>query len=442
MPTNTNETPQQEWKRKTLAYALDVNNYVDKGLRDGWDNVGKEPNVPQSEHLAENALEAVRTANASSNTDNLREQWPLDYNPLLDLIKRNGQSIPILFILPDNSILARIGATYEAGYTVHIDGDQVTEYPEISHFGRSPDRRYFAIAQENGVQIIEGWGGGHVSFCPWPTGAENTPAGFTIEPLAEPPLPTALIPFPDGQRVLLICSDGIFVLAPTGAIRLLPTTDDLRKHFQWLQNEYPGDKLKLNLSMEHGAISQDGKLITIGSQDSKHLVFNEQLELIASIGFLSEYPHYVLFSADNSVIACNSCHFYNGITIGVPAFLLPGLETEEYEENPQTPVLEENARVYAGVSRNDEFIVGDAYGYLRAFSITGEYRWQHYIGSTITGMDISEDGKTLVASSSAGFLSIIQLDAGSQLPEQIGNGNHREMRRWLFWKNEPKPLIW
>jgi hypothetical protein len=79
---------------------------------------------------------------------------------------------------------------------------------------------------------------------------------------------------------------------------------------------------------------------------------------------------------------------------------------------------------------------------MRAFSTDGTYRWQHFIGSSVGYIDISADGLKLLVSTAAGFLSIISLDAGRQPSYQIGNGNHLEERRWIFWKGEPAPLIW
>lgn len=56
-------------------------------------------------------------------------------------------------------------------------------------------------------------------------------------------------------------------------------------------------------------------------------------------------------------------------------------------------------------------------------------------------MDISADGRTLVAASYAGFISLIALDSGR--PDwQIGTGEHAEVRRWLFWKGLDEPLAW
>ncbi len=440
--TMTDQLKQEEWQRKTIQYVESVNAFIERGLVNGWDNAGAEPIDPGRDHLAQDVISAVRKANANGQIESLRKLWPPAHAPLISLLEESGQSIPVVCILPDNSIIARLGAPYESGKTIHIMGDSVHDVDDVLFFGRSPNRRYFAIARPDGVQILDGWNGPQVEFCPWPTGLEGIPEGFDVEPFDAPPTPTRLIPFPDGTRVLLVSSEGIFVLSSDQAARLLPQTGQMKEHFEWLREEYPDDDFSMELSMEHGAISHNGKLIAVGSQDSTHLLFDENLTIIGDIGNLSEYPHYSMFSSDDSVVAFNSCHFYNGITLGVPVNLLPGLKTEPYEEDERITILEENARVYAGTCRKDEFIIGDANGYVYAFSTHGEPLWRLFIGSSVGDIDVSDDGTTLVVSTYAGFLSITNMDAGKQALHQIGNSKHMETRRWVFWKNEQSPLIW
>lgn len=438
----TESDQQKEWREKTLAYAKAINDYVEKGTKDGWENAGDEPSSAGRDHLVPDLLVVLREANRLGKTDLFREHWPPAYEPFAFMLDENGQSIPMLCLLPDDSILARIGAPYESGKVVRIQGATVETVPGIEFFGFCPNRRYFAAAGNHGIRITDGWQGEEVALCPWPTGTEDIPEGFSVAPLKSHPDPARLIPFPDGRRVLLVSEDGIFVLSPDGANRLQPTPEELKEYFSWSQKEYPEEELSVNVSMEHGAVSPDGEYIAVGAQDGKHHVFDKRLKLIAEVGPHNEYPHYALFSADSDMLALNACHFYNGATIGVPTAMLNGLNTDYYEEKEGIILLQDGARVYAGVSRNDEFILGDAYGYLRACSKTGESRWQHFVGSTINAIDMSPDGKKLVVSTYAGFISLIELDAGKQQPYQIGNGGHYEERRWIFWKNEPAPLTW
>lgn len=436
--SSTDES-QKEWREKTLAYTQAVNDFVAKGMSDGWDNIGPEPEDNGREPLVPALLAAITQANKDGSLAQLRQQWPLAYSPLLPLLKEKGQSIPCLCLLDDGRVVARIGNAYGPGQVVEIAGTEVKVVEDESFFGRSPDRRYFAYCREGGVAITLGWRGEQVAFCPYPSGREGLPEDFG-QLAVEAPTATQLVPFPDGRRVLFVSPGGIFVLSASEAVRLLPTQEAVIEHFTWLREEYPEDELSLDLAMEHGAVSADGKWIAVGAQDSSHLIFDDKLQLAADIGNQMDYPHWALFSQDSSLAAFNACHFYNGVTIGVSTALLPGLKTEPYEDNPKTPFLEEMSRVYAGCHRGHEFIIGDAYGYLRAFGNDGTPHWQHFIGSSIGDMDVSSDGRTLVCSTYAGFISIIQLDQG-RAPYEIGTGNHSEVRRWLFWQGQA-PLAW
>ncbi|NIF28447.1 hypothetical protein F3J44_18945 [Pantoea sp. Tr-811] len=433
--------PQQQWQQAVTAYAQAINRYVAHGQAQGWDDL-EEPQHPPTEHLLgawQSALEAInRPGVDDAQRQAFRQAWPPAHLPLVPLLDNHGQGIASLLLLDDGSLLARIGMPYEKGQVVRIGQQGVTPVIGIEHFGRCPQRRYFALANAEGVRVTDGWGGPQVARLHWPSGLEGLPKGYPFEPFDLPPTPTALVPFPDGQRVLLVSDQGIFLLAAEGATRLLPRQAQV---LEALAEGTDPDDIALGLSMEHGAVSPDGRLIVLGEQSSRHLVLNEQLELIAEIGPGSEYPHFALFNTTGEQLIVNACHFYNGGTLGVRVADLPGLDTDYYSEDPRTPLLEDGARVYAGVAVAGGYIVGDAYGYLRAFGEDGEVRWQHFLGSTISAMDISADGHTLVAASHAGFISVIALEAGR--PQwQIGTGDHCEVRRWLFWKGWDKALLW
>ncbi|WP_336334697.1 hypothetical protein [Pseudomonas putida] len=435
------QPPQQQWQQAVIAYAQAVNDYVAQGCVQGWDNL-EEPQAPATEHLLEAWLEALQAANRpgvdEQQRQTFREAWPPAHQPLLPLLDEHGQGIGNLLLLEDGSLLARIGMPYDKGQVVRIDRHGVTPVIGIEHFGRCPARRYFALANAEGVRVTDGWGGPQVLRLAWPTGLEGLPPGYPFEPFDLPPTPTALIPFPDGQRVLLVSAEGIFVLATEGATRLLP--NQTRVLDELAEGTEPED-ISLGLSMEHGAVSADGRLIVVGEQGSRHLVLDDQFRPVAEIGPGSEYPHFALFNRAGDQLLLNACHFYSGATLGVKVADLPGLDTDYYSHDPRTPLLQDGARVYAGVAREGEYIVGDAYGYLRAFAEDGTEHWQHYLGSTISALDISADGRTLVAASHAGFVSVIALDSGRPA-WQIGTGEHGEVQRWLFWKGWDKAMAW
>ncbi|HBL47700.1 MAG TPA: hypothetical protein DDZ90_30370 [Planctomycetaceae bacterium] len=433
------------WRQESQRYVTEVNRFIQKGLQDGWENVPEsaEPK-DKREPMATAVLDAIRRANESGNVDDLHNRFPRAHGPFIGLIEKNAQSLPVVLLLNNGQIVLRIGSPFENGRFVIIDGDKVEPLSsDIISIGRSSNHELFAFARHEGVTIQEGWGGPVRSMLKWPQGNEGVPNGFTVDPNEGPPTITKITPFDTGDKALLVSPEGVFILTKERAFRLLPTKTEMKEHFEWLKKEYPEDPPIYDLSMEHGAISPDGTLITAGHQSSMHFVFDATtLEVVSEIGPMSEYPHFSVFSSDGKLVAFNSCHFYNGMTIGVPTRLLPGLKTEAYEPDDRFVQLEEGSRVYAAVTRDDEFIVGDASGYLRAFDVNGNFRWQHFIGSSVGDIDISRDGKQLVVTTYAGFLSIIDLDTGETDPFAIGTATHLERRRWLFWKNESKPLMW
>jgi len=440
----TEEELSRRWRQESEQYVTAINDFVRRGDEVGWENVDEKEPEDTRQPLAEAVLDAVRRANESGRIEGLHERFPRAHGPFIELLEENGQSLPVVFLLDDGRIVMRIGAPYETGRVVIINDDRVESLsPDVITVGRSPNREFFTIAREDGVAIHQGWEGPIITTLQWPSGREGIPPGFDAEPIHGTPIITRLVPFDTGDRALLVSPDGVFILTQERALRLLPTEDQMKEHFEWLQGEYPDKPLFHDLSMEHGTISPDGKLIATGSQSGPHYVFDaESLEIIAEVGHLSEYPHYAAFSSDGSIIAFNSCHFYNGMTVGVPTSLLPGLKTEPYESDDRLIQLEDGSRVYAAVARNDAFIIGDASGYLRAFDLKGNPLWRHFIGSTVGDIDISPDGRHLVVTTYAGFLSILELDTGKADPFVIGNSTHQERRRWLFWKQEKHPLIW
>lgn len=225
----TEDELSRRWRDESLRYVAAVNAFVERGMRDGWENVGDEPEDTR-QPLAEAVLSAVRQANESRDSVGLREKFPPAHGPFLDMLDENGQDLPVVALLDDGRILVRIGAPYENGRVVVIDDLKIKPLPaEIITIGRSPDRRYFAIARAAGVDVRDGWEGPVVARFNWPTGLEGIPAEFNAEPINGVPTITRLIPFPQGDRVLLVSPESIFVLTQGGAIRIPPTARKYEK---------------------------------------------------------------------------------------------------------------------------------------------------------------------------------------------------------------------
>ncbi len=352
------------WLERSRAYVAAVNEFAARDIATRGES-RLEPLTETRADIAPAVLDAVRAANRAGTLDGLRERFPPTIEPYLEYAAKVLAIEPLL--LPDGGgIIARVGKGYQEnrfGFVL-ISGEGYERLEGVHAVDRCPNRRYFAIADDTSVTIMDGWRGVVTKRLAFPIGLEGIPDGYVVPPSPfETSFLTTLTPLPDGERALLASSDGVWVLTGNGAVRLLPTRDSLSEYFADLRKDTPNCDLVASLDMEHGAVSSDGRWIAAGSQVSKHLLFRaDTYESVARIGPHGEYPHFALFSADDAHVAFNACHFYDGATIAVATADAPGMDTDYYQTDLRIKVIDAEARVYAGAARGDEFLLGDAYG--------------------------------------------------------------------------------
>jgi hypothetical protein len=101
-------TEQLEWRDQVLAYAAKINAFAARGLAVGWDKVGMEPPEPKLDHLMGVALAAIHDANRRGAWSTLREAWPPAHGPLIPWLEEHGQSIPVVVLPSDGSMIGSI----------------------------------------------------------------------------------------------------------------------------------------------------------------------------------------------------------------------------------------------------------------------------------------------------------------------------------------------
>lgn len=408
---------QTEWHSLGQAYAKDINAMIDYGEQFGWDNwKGDEP-TDNREEVAHEVLTLLKKANKEGSIATFRQNFPPAYAPFINIIHEQGQNLENLCYISDNTIAFIVGSAYEKRKAYLLSDGTLTRLRDnIQSIGRSPQDNIYAIAENGKVTTYRGWEGNKV----WV---------FKLPPIDELSI-SQIIPFNDGLAVILISPEGIYLLKTNShsLIHPLPDQDDK----EWTPS----------IHMEHAALSADNSIIALGDQSSVHRILNNQGASIADVGPQSSYPHYALFSKNGQQLVLNSCHFYNGVTIGIPTSGIEGLKIEAHTQDSRYTVLDENCRVYAAVATSSYYIMGDVGGYIKAYEPTGKLMWRYFLGSTITGMAISDDEKTLWVAACSGMIHQLKLDQGQRDDHTIGNGNHYEEFRVIFWKNEPQPLIW
>lgn len=416
---------QKEWNEKGEKYAKAVNDMVAFAEVHGWDAYKGEDAVDEREgvtQLCEAVFELLKEANERGETVKFRADFPPS-NVIFDKkLRKKLRDIDQICPLGGENVL--FIASNDDGKTLYLlEGDCVSEVADdVIAVGKSKRNEIYALLNQDEVWLIRGYDG--------KSGGELV-ARFSheLEIIYDE---AEILPFNDGSKVLLVAHDGIFLISQSGAKLIHPTYEDEGED----EDEY-----ELEIAMANATISNDNELIVAGEQDTdEHVLMDRDGERLGGIGAQSSYPHFCLFSADDTQLITNSCHFYNGVTIGVDRALLKrGLEVGFYDpdgsDEQNFTLIDDAMRVYAGVATQDFYILGDAYGYIKAVGKDGRKIWRHYLGGTIKSMAISEDGSVLFVGTYGGRLHKLRLGAG-QDSHTIGNGNHKEEFRLIAFEDK------
>ena len=329
------------------------------------ENVGPEP-APRRRTSVERALQAVRKANRDGDTDHLRELWPLSAaaHSATGRKRSSCRSSACSATVPYWPVSARP----MSAAAVRLIGHEVEEHPDIGFFGRCPRRR-FRDSSKNGrgnprrlARACRSCAAGRPAWRA--SGCREAPRqaadAHRADPVSRRPAGAARV---DRQRFRTHRD-------PCG--RLLPTEAEIREFAGWSLEKYrlpharPVDGTRRDFAFRQAhrggfagrhAPGLRRELLRRGRRRNDERVSSLRDLLRRRIDHRGQFVPLLQRSDARTE-------------------LLPGLETDCYQEDARVPILEDGARVYTGISRNDEFIVGDAGGYIRAFGFDGEFRWR------------------------------------------------------------------
>ncbi|WP_103070400.1 hypothetical protein [Aquimarina sediminis] len=409
-------TTKEEWNTLGNTYATGINEMVAFGEKHGWDKwKGEEPKDERG-YLADEVYRLLKEANENGTVEEFRTNYPPAHSPLIKLLQKKSQNIEQLHFINNEKIIFLVGTAYQNRQAYILNENKTIELDSsIRAIGKSKKNNVFAILANNRIATTQGWEGEIIET-------------FILDQTKDIGV-TELIPFNDGLKLLLTTSEGIYIISKSHEEMIHPIPDP--EDEEW--DPY--------IDMENATLSNDNQFIVVGDQGADHRILNVKGEQIGEIGPQSSYPHYCLFSKDDSQLITNSCHFYNGITIGVDTDTITGLKIEAYEESETYKVIDDGMRVYTGLTTKEYYILGDAYGYIKAFDKEGKCVWRHFLGSTISSLTISDDEKTLWVGSCSGMIHKLRLGKGHRDNHTIGDGNHFEEFRLILWKEEPI-LMW
>lgn len=429
----------ETWTAQTLRYVEEVNAFVAKGLQDGWDAAGPEPDDVRTEALAAQVVDVVREANAAGQWQQLRHRFPVAHRPFISFLEAQARGVNSVVWIAEDRVVARLGSGWDPDATMQFttDGDAAI-VAGIDAVGRCGN--WFALTRGGQIELVEEWGSPPALRLPMPSGIEGVPetAGVAVEPPERPWL-EAITPLPDGSGALVVLHEGVFLSTSDGIRRVFPEPLSIGAELEQVAEEGDGTFTPY-YDMIHAALSPDGSMVACGGQDSQHLLLSREGVCLARFGPVhSSYPHHACFSPNGALACFNSCHFYGGVTVGATVETLRGMALAEYDDDPRLRILDEGMRVYASTWFDDAFVFGDAYGHIRAIRPDGTEKWHHFVGSTVEAISPSPDGKLLAVGTAAGFLVFLEVEPEAPDRAMIGNAGFAERLRYITWRGEP---IW
>jgi len=421
---------------------------------------------PRSQAMGDKVIRAVIDLNAQGQWQRARELFDPAYSPLMPWIERNDQDLSFVAIVGDDEVIVRRGSPWRRdGVTFHLAGDRATPIDDVYGVHRSRNRDWLVLARDAGLEFRDAraaLSSPPIATLPWPSLDILRPRGLAEgaewEAPEAGPLKIEQLEIDDaGMRVVVSCyRQGILLASrhrdePPWTL-LWP---DARKPYSHREpDEAPsaGD-------MTHVAISRDGKRLAWGSQDAGHFLaeIDREPQWYATVGHLSEYPHYACFSDDGRYVALNSCHFYNGATVCFDWEGNRGVELETYEQHEQAPCIDGGLRVYSAcwldkpvleaIVRQDTeadggFLLAGS-GIMRMCTPRHGLVFVQGFGSSAGAIDYCRDTRRLALSGYSGFVHVYD-PYEEELPGRVDGFNpRRELTRWVMWEHLPAgPVRW
>lgn len=399
------------WREQTHAYVRAVNDFVARGRREGWEQVGAEPSDPRSPELAAEVLALVRRANAEGRWRELRTALPPDDMPLAPLVESKARPIRSVVWVDEETVLAAVGTTRDVEvHRISRDGS-VARVPPLVAVGADPTNRVVAFASAYDVEVR-----------PVEAALDTNAGAFPVFELPpggskDGPFVASVTPSSDGERILVVREDGVFVCSRSGTRRLFPLDDDAPQRL-------------------HATLAPSGEVVAIGALGAQHhLVDARTGAVIARFGPLHVGdPHHAAFSPDGAFVLFHAAQDTHGVCVAAPVDALVGLDLPPRVSSESFVVVNAGSRVDATSFHDGRFVVGDTQGYVRQRGIDGSEGWQLFVGSAVSALAWSPSGARLAVGTATGALCFF--DGGEPSLPQIGDASLSDQLRVYFWRDE------
>ncbi len=395
------------WIDEGKKFYASLNAFVAQFYEKDAPKIDDEPEETRKD-MATFIQRAAIQLNREKRTGDLRRMFPPSYEAFD--YENIGLTIKPALYADDETILACVD-----GVVRRIDKDRVETLDDVRAFGRSRDRKHFALAYDDRIEIRGGL-------------QRPVTTSFVLPKKFDAKSILTLDIFPDGERVLVATSSHVSIISQRGVERIHPEKEDASDYV-------------------HAALSPDGRTMACGDQNSAHRIFISEggrFVLAADVEPASSYPCFAMFHDDGAHLALSSCHFSRSATLSMELGALAKKKKKSLAldaRSERVTVLDDRRWMYSGVSREKGFLLGDRHGYAWYFAFDGALLAYLHIGSTMHSIDVSADGRRLLLGTCAGILAEIDRATPPDEYKVTSFPKGAEIRRSVFWRGFPD-LVW
>lgn len=409
-------------------------------------------------------LDALEKFNNEGTPEKGRELFIPSYEPISKYTWDNlGKNIHKIMAIDENNFMSIVNNDLYS-----ISNNKITLEKDLVNFGASRDKKYFAKCYVDKIEVTEGWTGNVVS-------KHNYPNSYGEEIMAKFPTLTTesfnsykslniseVIVFENGTKVLLVTSEGTYVLSNDQSQILYPEHDKMVDLVSKFNERVNGDLesylFTINMEYVNADISVNEEFIAIGGKipapthagSCIYKNVNGQFELVK-------------YSQEDSMFSIQNKFHPNGKDLLHGACMYASIGTNWSQDLANTTFRMNVSDINTG----DLELTSFAGGYRQApgvicsvapysdnsFAIgmfDDGYIWVHnddsslkgylYVGGTVSSMDRTPDGKYLIVSTNQG--QIVKFKIGDKKGDNlITNLNVVDEKRYLFF-NGYQPLVW
>lgn len=468
---NTLDDLSKTWNETGRAYFSDLSSRLVR-LYDDNEDVNLDIVDPRSEAMGEAVMKHVIALKEAGRSEEIRGYFDPAYTPLFSWIKKQNSGLDFVTLLGEDELLVRKGVAWrDDGITYALKGNEISQVDDVLAIGISRNRDFLVLARSAGLELRDARAGigelesAPIARIPWPEASIFRPRGLATSATWEPPAGhfqvEQLEVSDDGNQIVISCyRQGILLLSrgSTNVSWSLLWPDMRPPIFE--PSDDDGDNELDAGDMTHVALSRDGKRLAFGCQSYGHFlatITDEQTQWYATVGHLSEYPHFACFSDDGRFAALNSCHFYNGATVSFDWEGNEGAQLESYEEHDAAPLIDGSLRVYAarwldrgvvesivgpGAKSQGGFLLAGS-GIMRMQGATGGLGFVQGFGSSASSLDFCPETRRIALGSYSGMLHVYNSDQEELEGRIDGVRPRRELYRWLVWDGLPEgPIRW